>query len=223
MCFDNILAPMTDHITALKPHFRNPGLVRVYVNGEHTFTVPLIDTADLKTGMALTGKRMAQLQRKHELEQAYLTAIRYLGYRRRSRREIKRHLIKKKVPKEIVAQTLSRLFESQLIDDKAFANWWVAHRCRFKPRSTYALRFELLQKGIEESIIAAALADTDDNKMALELLTAKRKQWRRLDHRKKRQRILAFLHRRGFGYDIAKRACEDFIEKTEDRPEDDGP
>ena len=214
---------MTDRITALKTHFRNPGLVRVYVDGEHAFTVPLIDTADLKTGTALTGERMAQLQRKNELEQAYLTAIRYLGYRRRSRREIKRHLIKKKVPTEIVAQTIGRLVESQLLDDEAFANWWVAHRCRFKPRSTYALRYELLQKGIDESIIAAALADTDDSKMALELLAAKRRQWRRLDHRKKRQKILTFLHQRGFGYDIAKRACENFIEKTEDRPEDDGP
>ena len=38
---------MTRQITAMKAHFRNPGLVRIYVNNEHTFTVKLIDATDL--------------------------------------------------------------------------------------------------------------------------------------------------------------------------------
>jgi regulatory protein len=214
---------MTHRITALKTHSRNPGLVRVYVNQEPSFTVKLIDAAELKTGQVLTADRMAWLQQKHETEEAHLRSIQYLAYRPRSRREIEQYLNKKKCPTEVMAETIRRLVESGLIDDESFASWWVAHRCRLKPRSTYALRFELLQKGIDESIISAALAETDDSKMALALLEAKHKQWRRLDRHKKRQKILAFLHRRGFRYDIAKSAYEEFIQTTGERTDDFGP
>jgi regulatory protein len=212
---------MTRKITALKAHFRNPGLVRIFVNNEHTFTVKLIDAADLKTGLALTAERMASLQLKHEQEEAYLRAAQYLAYRARSRREIEQHLRKKKYPPAAVEKAIRRLQESRLIDDQAFANWWVAHRCRLKPRSTYALRFELLQKGVDEGIISAALEETDDGKMALALVESRRKQWRRLDRPKKRQKILAFLHRRGFGYDIAKTAYEQFIQRSENQSDGD--
>ena len=212
---------MTQKITALKTHFRNPGLVRIFVNNEHTFTVKLIDATDLKTGLALTAERMASLQRKHEQEEAYLRSAQYLAYRPRSRREIEQHLRKKKYPPAAVEKAIRRLQESRLIDDQAFASWWVAHRCRLKPRSTYALRFELLQKGVDEDIISAALEETDDGKMALALVESRRKQWRRLDRQKKRQKILAFLHRRGFGYDIAKTAYEQFIQRSEDQSDGD--
>ena len=212
---------MTQKITALKAHFRNPGLVRIFVNNQHTFTVTLIDAADLKTGLALTAERMALLQRKHEQEEAYLRAAQYLAYRPRSCREIEQHLRKKKYPPAAVEKAIRRLQESRLIDDQAFANWWVAHRCRLKPRSTYALRFELLQKGVDEGIISASLEETDDGKMALALVESRRKQWRRLDRQKKRQKILAFLHRRGFGYDIAKTAYEQYIQRSEDQSDGD--
>jgi regulatory protein len=205
----------------MRAHLRNPGLVRIFINKEHTFTVKLIDAADLQTGQALSDDRMASLQLKHEQEEAYLRSIQYLAYRPRSRREIVQHLRKKKYPPAAVEKAIRRLQESRLIDDQAFANWWVAHRCRLKPRSTYALRFELLQKGVDEGIISAALEETDDGKMALALVESRRKQWRRLDRQKKRQKILAFLHRRGFGYDIAKTAYEQFIQRSEDQSDGD--
>ena len=209
-------------ITALRPHVRNPGLVRIYINKAHAFTVKLIDAADLKTGLALSDDQMAVLQRKHEMEEAYLRSVRYLAYRPRSRREVEQHLHKKKHSPETVANTIRRLLASQLIDDESFAGWWVAHRCRLKPRSTYALRFELLQKGIDEGIITAALSEMDDSAMALALLEARHKKWRRLDRHQKRQKMLAFLHRSGFGYDIAKSAYELFIQEAKQRPDDNG-
>ena len=210
---------MTHRITALKSHARNPGLLRIFVNNAHLFTVKLIDATDLETGMTLSDERMALLQQKHELEDAYLKSLHFLGYRPRSRREIEKHLRKKNIRAEIVTLTVRRLDESRLIDDAAFANWWVGHRRRLKPRSSYALRLELLQKGIDESIISAAVAETDDSQAALELLNAKRKQWRRLDSRSKRQKMLAFLNRRGFRYEIAKTACEDYIRQENESSE----
>jgi regulatory protein len=213
---------MAHRITAMRAHLRNPGLLRIFIDNEHAFTVKLIDAADLKTGISLTAEQMARLQRKHELEGAYLRSIRYLGYRPRSCREIEQYLDRKKCSPAAVAETIRRLRESRLIDDRAFANWWVAHRCRMKPRSTHALRFELLQKGIDESIISAALAAADDDRMALALLETKRKQWRRPEGRQKRQKILAFLHRRGFRYEVAKNAYEAFIQQTGQLNDDDG-
>ena len=212
---------MAHRITALKSHARNPGLLRIFVDNAHVFTVKLIDATDLKTGMTLSDERMALLRQKHELEDAYRISLHFLGYRHRSRREIEQHLRKKNIRAEIVTLTVRRLDESRLIDDEAFANWWVGHRRRLKPRSSYALRLELLQKGIDESIISAAVAGTDDSQAALELLNAKRKQWRRLDSRSKRQKMLAFLNRRGFRYEIAKTACEDFI-RQENEPSEKG-
>ena len=92
----------------MKAHLRNPGLVRIFINGEHTFTVKLMDAADLKTGLALTDDRMASLQHKHEQEEAYRRSIQYLAYRPRSRNEIVQHLNKKKYSPAVVAETIRR-------------------------------------------------------------------------------------------------------------------
>ena len=213
---------MTRRITALRTQARNPGLVRIYIDKEHAFTVKLIDAADLSTGQVLSDDQLALLRKKHDLEEAYLRSVRYIAYRPRSHREVEQQLNKRQYSPETVASTIRRLSESQLIDDESFANWWIAHRCRLKPRSRYALRFELLQKGIDEGIISAALADMDDAKMALTLLETMRKKWYRLDQRQKRQKILAYLHRRGFRYDVAKSAYERFIQVVEDQPDDNG-
>ncbi|OYT69092.1 MAG: hypothetical protein CFK52_14110, partial [Chloracidobacterium sp. CP2_5A] len=69
-----------------------------------------------------------------------------------------------------------------------------------------ALRYELRQKGISESIIREALADVNAEEDALRAAQGQARKLRGLSRREFRQKLSAFLQRRGFAYDDAARA-----------------
>ena len=91
-----------------------------------------------------------------ELERAYASGLRFLASRPRSASEMRRRLSRQYAP-DTVDSTI-RLFEgAALLDDAAFATYWVDQRQQFSPRGPRALRAELRQKGIASGLADAAI------------------------------------------------------------------
>lgn len=89
-----------------------------------------------------------------------------------------------------------------MIDDDAFARFWVENRSRFRPRGERALAQELRQHGIAPAVITKALGDYDAVAAAE---TYAREQARRLaglPPEQFRRRLAERLARRGFAYDL---------------------
>ena len=76
------------------------------------------------------------------------------------------HLQRKAFDEETIEQVLAYLNGLELLDDVAFAQYWVEQRETFRPRSRYALGQELRQKGISREIVAAALEEVDETAAA---------------------------------------------------------
>ncbi|MFH0942933.1 MAG: RecX family transcriptional regulator [Candidatus Beckwithbacteria bacterium] len=89
----------------------------------------------------------------------YLTAkaLRLLSYRPRSVAEIKLRLRKTNTDSKTINAVIAELEEQGLLNDQDFAAWWVDQRVNFRPRGNFALKQELKQKGISESIISSVL------------------------------------------------------------------
>jgi len=129
---------------------------------------------------------------------------RFLSYRPRSQQEIQNYLQKKKAPPKLIDAIISKLKKQKLLDDQAFADWWVDQRRQFRPKGKMALLVELRQKGIDRETAAAAVVDVDETKLAKKALSKKTGSY---------QQLVGFLGRRGFAWSVIKAVLEEAKEK----------
>ena len=195
-------------ITALKYQKKNRDRVSVYLDGQFAFGLPAIVAASLKSGQSLSEAEIEALRQQGVVEGAYDRALNYLSYRPRSRAEIVTYLEGRDVPGGQIEEVVERLERAGLLDDDAFARYWVENRERFRPRGLHALRYELRRKGINDEVIERALASIDVSSSAYRAAEAKARQLQHLDPATFRRKLLDYLARRGFEYEVAKDATE---------------
>ena len=91
-------------------------------------------------------------------KEAMERAGRMLALRPRTEREIHDRLVEASFPEDVVADTVARLFELNLLDDEAFAMEWISERTAKKGLGPRVLVAELQRKGVDRSTAEAALA-----------------------------------------------------------------
>jgi regulatory protein len=207
-------------ITALEVQKRNRERVNVYLDGEFAFGLPIIEAAQLQKDQVLSEEQIKALQAIDSLSRALDQAVKLLSRRPYSTAEIRRHLESKQVPSAVIDEVLAKLAHLGYVDDRAFAEYWVENRERFRPRGPRALRYELRQKGIADELVDAVLDEFDAHDSAYRAAQEKIRRLRGLTPEQFRTRLGAFLVQRGFGYDIVREVIEQVIDELkEDNPE----
>ncbi|RMG96189.1 MAG: regulatory protein RecX [Chloroflexi bacterium] len=201
-------------VTALTTQKRNKNRVNVYLDGEFAFGLPAIVAARLSLGQLLSEADIARLQKENALETAKEQALRYLTYRPRSRTELRRYLQQKGHEPETITAVLDRLTDLNLIDDKAFARYWVEQRETFRPRSKIALQQELMAKGVSREAIEAAIETVDELDAARKAAQKQLYRWRNLPEQAFKTKLGQFLQRRGFGYEIILEIIDELWQAT---------
>jgi len=207
---------MEGRITALIFQKRNPERVNVYLEGRFAFSLAAIEAARLRVGQVLSAQEIAELQRRDTEERAYERALDLLSYRPRSAAEIARRLRKADFPPSTIEAVLTRLERVGLVDDLAFARYWVENRETFRPRGHRMLRWELRQKGIADQIIDEVLASVDERASAHRLARKRATRLRHLDEMTFRRRLSNYLARRGFPYSIISEVVQEAWEEQLD-------
>ncbi|MCP4359976.1 MAG: hypothetical protein GY796_18370 [Chloroflexi bacterium] len=191
-------------ITALTNQKRNPNRINVYIDDEFAFGLAAITAVSLRVGQTVTAAEINTLQKADQLEKAKQSAIRFITYRPRSTAEVQQNLQKKGFNDDVIAQAVTRLEEADLLDDAAFARFWVEQRETFKPRSHFALRQELRQKGVSEYMIDNILTSVDETAAARRAAQKKLYHWQKLPQNEFSAKLGAYLQRRGFSYSIIR-------------------
>jgi regulatory protein len=149
------------------------------------------------------------------LSRAREYAFLLLKFRQRSCQEIRQRLRKKKFPEEVIKMTVAFLEERRFLDDQEFARAWLSSRLK-KPYGLRRIREELRMKGVSGPIIdelmSDGLGDYSEDKIVLMLARKKFAQLKKIEPKKARQRVFAFLLRRGFGPDISVEALNKLSE-----------
>lgn len=198
---------MSGIITMLQMQKRNKERVNVFLDEEYAFAVPLNTALTLKKGQRLSVAEIEAFKQDGETDLAFQRAVRYLGMRPRSSAEIVAYLKRKEYDEQIVEVVVRRLHEKGYLDDEVFARFWVDNRNRFRPRGAQALRHELRQKGVERETIDTTLEDQDEDEAAWAAVEGKIARWEGLDKFEFEQKLMAFLARRGFRFDVCRRAA----------------
>lgn len=190
-------------ITAIEPQKKNPNRLNIALDGEFAFGLSRLAAAWLTVGQALSEEKIAALLAQDAREVALQYALRFLGYRARSRQEIYQHLTKHEIPAAVIEETLQRLVENGLLNDEAFARAWVENRSTFRPRGHRLLKMEMRQKGLPEESIQSALEQAgDEQTLALQAARKQAHKLQRLERLEFRNKLGAFLARRGFSYEV---------------------
>jgi regulatory protein len=189
-------------ITAIESQKRDPNRVNIHLDGNYAFGLTRITAAWLKVGQELSDDKIASLQAEDDRERAYQQAMLFLSYRARSESEIRQNLSKHEIPQDVIEQTLERLRENQLADDKQFARAWVDNRNTFRPRSRRALQMELRQKGLSDESAQSALEGLDEEALAYEAGLKKARRLQSEEWSEFRKKLSEHLARRGFPYSV---------------------
>jgi regulatory protein len=211
---------MTGTVTALEVQRKNKERVNVYLDGEFAFGLAMIEAARLRKGQVLTDAEIAVLRSADGAQQAYERAVRFLGQRPRSMAEVRKNLTDKEVDAAVIDEVIARLESQGYLDDTAFARYWVANRQQFRPRGARALRFELREKGVPTPVIEEVLTETDTSEAAYQAALDKARRFRGLDKRAFREKLGAFLSRRGFDYTTVREVTDRLITEFEEEHAD---
>lgn len=192
-------------ITAIKSQRKNTERVSVFLDGRFDFGIARVLAGSLQVGQFLGEDQIAALKADDELESAYLKAINFLSYRPRSSAEIRKNLRKHEISELCIEPTVERLEKQGFVNDKDFAEVWVENRNAFHPRGKRALAYELRQKGIADSVIETTLEKmVNEEELVYQagIKKAKKLAKRNLEWQDFRQKLTAFLARRGFNYGV---------------------
>lgn len=194
----------------------------------HLDGVPALELSDwtigkhgLHTGDDLDEHAIEKIKSTEAETQAKNNAINYLSYRQRSSKEINDHLMKKGFTRECAETVTRQLQSARMINDLDFARVFVRDRLKRKPTGHALLRMQLLGKGIPSSIADTVLADliSPQNQQASALQAAMRKiqltrySKRNVDDEKRKKRLLDYLLRRGFSYEIALKTVRTTLDR----------
>jgi regulatory protein len=137
-------------------------------------------------------------------------ALRYLAQRPRSEQEVRQRLRRAGVAEDAATGVLAQLREHGLVDDAAFAQYWLEQRQTFRPRGARLVRAELRQHGISTDLASAA-ADELAGSAEEDAYRAAQRRAAHLsttDERAFKQRLSQFLARRGFDWAAVSTAVE---------------
>lgn len=149
---------------------------------------------------------MEKRSEKELFEKGKEYAFFLLKFRPRSRQELFGRMIRKKFAPDTISKVIEFLEEKKFIDDADFALAWARGRLKnsIGPRR---IKNELRLKGVDSEIIEEGLAGASEgyseDEIVIRLIKNKLESLRDIEPAKKRQRIYAYLIRRGFAPDTA--------------------
>ena len=202
-----------DVITAIR---RERGKMSITINDATEVLVPLLLFRErpLSEGQPLNLEEYDQWLMVRQYRHALDKAVAALAARACSRKEIEGKLLRIGYRPCTVEMVLYKLEREHLLDDADFARQWVEARCKKLGRRRIAQ--ELRQKGISAEQTDEALKQVDEEEQLACAASLASKALGRAksgeDPRKTAQRIIAAIVRRGYGYDVARKALQQVMD-----------
>ena len=197
------------------------GRYRVSVSSSDEFLVPvsLMRERPLSVGQPFDIEEYDNWLMLRQYRHALDRAVAYLAARARSRHEVEAKLLQAGYRPCTVQMVLYKLERERILDDADFARQWVeARSARKLGRSRIAQ--ELRRKGVSADEAEEALEVIDEDDQLAGAVALAEKAVARIrpgeDSRKAGNRILAMLARRGYSWELSKRALRQAMDGAEE-------
>ncbi len=209
-------------ITRVTVQPSQPTQVAVFLEGTLAFEVSpdLVGAWDLRAGRYLSVEEQTRLAAAAQLLAAQATALQYLAARPRTAHEVRQKLRRSGVADAVVAQVIERLQARGVLDDAAYTHAYLPSRLASRGYGPQRLHRELRQRGIDRALVEEAVQQDLAAEAVLAAARAQAaKRWPRLvrtaDPGQGRQKLFAFLRRRGFSSAVAQQILAELKQGTE--------
>jgi regulatory protein len=184
--------------------------VDIYVEGELAITLErsFAEERGINRGREVTLRELGVLEYEDSRRRCLASAVMLLSFRARSERELRDRLRRKGFAKAPVDEALQRLRELGYLDDAAYAASFAESQQAARPRSRRLLTMELRRKGIRPEVADTATESVSDEVAAVAAAERRMRMLKGLAYPEFRERLGAFLTRRGFSYETARIAIE---------------
>jgi regulatory protein len=204
-------------VTAIEPQQGRAGRVSVFVDGEFALGLheEVATSLGLRVGRRISVEELRAAAAAELRRRAIDGALRLLGFRARSRAEMRQRLLRKGYDKETVEETMRWLEAHALLDDAQFSQAWVESRTHSQPMGRQRLAWELRARGVDRETVADALEPRDDEtelRLALQVGRQRIERSRDRDPTIVRNRVAAALQRRGFSWPVIRRVLAQLLD-----------
>ncbi len=215
-------------VTKITPQKKKKDRSSIFIDGRFAFGIKeeIAVEFGLKTGKEISENEIAGILKREEGAKLMDKALNFLSFRQRSEKEVEDYLAKKiKAQNDIdynqakesmvIGEIIAKLKKYKYLDDLAFAKEWVASRSRSRPKGKLVLKWELIKKGIEKSIIDQVLESAgDEETLAKKSLEKKISRFKKLPQDEFKKKIFAHLISRGFSFETAKKVFAFYTNKS---------
>lgn len=216
-------------ITLIEPQKKSKERANIFLDGQFAFglSLGLVYEKKLAIGQVLSEQQTIDLVQADQVEKLTNKSLRFLSFRPRSEKEIRDNLIlaekrkrrdeKSEIESDQYGKSIDKVIDKlkklDQINDLEFACWWVEQRSRFNPRGTPIIKAELFKKGVDKEIINEVLNKEGEEELALKFLEKKKQFLKRMDEGEFKTKMTQVLVRRGFTWEVAKKAVDTLLEE----------
>lgn len=184
---------------------------RIYLDGQFAFVLykSELSSCHLKDGEPVTKEQIEMILTEIVLKRAKRKAMSLLQSMDRTESELRDRLLRQDFPEEIVAQALRYVKAFGYVDDRRYVESFILSRKgRKSRREIYA---ELSRKKVDAEIVDEMMErcyEEDDSNEALRHLLRKKHYDPARASVEEKQKIYAYLARKGFSYGEIKKAMD---------------
>lgn len=218
----------TGTITMLEIQQRDRERVNLYIDSVFALGISLrtLEQQGLYKGKVLNEADWQAIAKAEEIDKAYNAALVFLAARPRSSQEIRTRLRQREFPDEHIDFALEKLAQLGLVNDEAFARFWVENRQQHRPKGARAIQAELSQKGVKRELISEVLHElTDQAEEQERAFSVARTALRRYANEPTKmafsRKMAGLLQRRGFGFDTIKPVLDQLWQELQSNSESD--
>ncbi len=112
---------------------------------------------------------------------------------------------------------LEKLKQFKLLDDEAFAKWWLDQRSGSQPKGSRLVKFELQRKGIKKETLDNLMSEnrstTIDTVLAEKVAQKKLERLKNLPQFEIKKKLFSSLAQKGFSYEVIDQTVAKLLKK----------
>lgn len=207
---------LNNRISKIELQKKNKNRVNIYVNDEFLFacSAEIIYRYGLKSGESIDISFIKEIIEQDNYIKCKNDALKFLEKSYKTEKQVYDKLLGKGYENKTIEKVIIFLRDYNFIDDSKYADMYIKEKIKIEGKNK--IKYSLLQKGIDESIISERLEDMDSNTEAEALVKIAENKYNQLvkredDKRKLYKKLGDFLIRKGYSFEDVKHVLNKFI------------
>ncbi len=198
-------------ITKITQQKKDPERYNIFLDEKYAYSVheTVLVKFGLTKGMTLENWSIDDMIYEDEIRKAFNRALHYLGFRMRSEHEVKQKLLQTGFGEAVVLEAIVKLRDLGFLNDETFSKALLETQKQSSGRGPQAIQQELQRKGIAKELqeeVVDSYSDEEQVEVARKVAEKEAKKNKSQSPRHTERRIQNALLRKGYSYDIIKRA-----------------